>query len=444
MEADISPLKVCVVPFGCQMNRADASAIQELLERRGHVPVRDEDEADAVIYVTCTVRQHAEDRAFSRLGRHARRKRDGRRVILVLAGCCAEKEARGALERLPELDIVCGTRRFHLLPELLDRVRAQGGPIVAVGLDGRPGHEGGFHWRTSPFQAFVTVMRGCDNFCSYCIVPYVRGREYSRPPDEILDEVKRLADDGVKEITFLGQNVNSYGKGLEPPCDLAELLARAGEVEGIERLKFVTSHPKDLTPELADALALPKVCPYLHLPAQSGSNRILAAMNRGYTRERYLELVEMVRERAPGAALASDFIVGFPGETEEDYLRTRELVERVRFSQVFVFKYSPRRGTAAARLPDDVPAEVKKRRNNDLLALHLEIAAEDNAKLVGSTVEVLVEGPSRRDPSRLAGRAPTERIVIVDGPPELKGEIVRVRVESATALALYGRPEEEG
>ncbi len=284
--------RVCVVPFGCQMNRADASAMMEMLDAAGYELVTDEDSADAVVYVTCTVRQHAEDRAMSRLGRHARRKRDGRQVILALAGCVAEKEGSHALAQLAELDIVMGTRSFHLLPELLEQAAQGRGPLVATGLESTLETESSLFWRTSPFQAFVTVMRGCDNFCAYCIVPFVRGHEYSRPRAEILDDVKRLADSGVIEITFLGQNVNSYGTGLEPHATLADLLCDAAEVKGIERLRFVTSHPKDLTDELIQALTLPKVCPYLHLPAQSGSDSVLKAMNRRYTRERYIELVE--------------------------------------------------------------------------------------------------------------------------------------------------------
>ncbi|GAB4165493.1 MAG: tRNA (N6-isopentenyl adenosine(37)-C2)-methylthiotransferase MiaB [Planctomycetota bacterium] len=430
--------KVCVVPFGCQMNRADASAAMDLLDGAGFEIVSDEDEADAVVYFTCTVRQHAENRAVSRLGRHCRRKKDGRRLVIALAGCVAEKEAEAALAQLPGLDIVVGTRKYHLLPELLEECASGRGPIVATGLDGKPETEGGLFWRTSPFQAFVTIMRGCDNFCSYCIVPYVRGREYSRAVREVIDEVRKLADSGVKEVTFLGQNVNSYGKDLTPESSLAELLAKAEGIPGIERLKFVTSHPKDLTDELIEALTIPKVCPYLHLPAQSGSTKILRAMNRGYTREHYIELVEKARGKRAGLAVASDFIVGFPGETDEDYAQTRSLVETLRYSQVFVFKYSPRPGTAAARLEDDVPAEVKKFRNNDLLSLHLEIAAADNAKAIGSTVDVLVEGPSPRNKENLIGRAPTERIVIFPGNSESAGQIVKVAIQSSTALALYG------
>ncbi|MDZ7815625.1 MAG: MiaB/RimO family radical SAM methylthiotransferase [Planctomycetota bacterium] len=285
MRSPLCSMKVCVVPFGCQMNRADAFAISEMMDHAGHSIVADEDSADAVVYVTCTVRQHAENRAMSRLGRHAQRKRDGKRVVIALAGCVAEKEGAKALERIPELDIVCGTRKFHLLPELISQSMMNGRKIVQTGLDEPAGTESGLYWRSSNFQAFVTIMRGCDNFCSYCIVPYTRGREYSRKPNDIIEDVRKLAQLGVKEVTFLGQNVNSYGKGLDQPQTLADLLAMAHQVPGIERIKFITSHPKDLSRSLAEALNLPKVCSYLHLPAQSGSTRILEKMNRGYTRE---------------------------------------------------------------------------------------------------------------------------------------------------------------
>ena len=442
MKSGAEPLKVCVVPFGCQMNRADAGAIMGLFESYGHSLTSVEEEADCIVYVTCTVRQHAENRAMSRLGRHTRRKRDGVELILILAGCAAEKEAENALKSLPGLDIVAGTRHFHLLPQLVEQIRRGSGPIVAVGLAGRPEIDSGLHWRTSHYQAFVTVMRGCDNFCSYCIVPYVRGREYSRLPAEILEDVKRLAGDGVVEITFLGQNVNSYGKGLSPSVRLSDILEAASAIEGIQRLRFVTSHPKDLTDDLIRALSLPKVCPYLHLPAQSGSNSILKAMNRGYTREHYLGLIEKARAEVPGIAVASDFIVGFPGEEEADYLLTRSLIEEVRYSQAFIFKYSARPGTAAAELADDVPLPDKKRRNNELLQLQKEISEADNAKWVGRTLAVLVEGVSPRNADKLIGRAPTDRIVILPGDITFAGRIVNVKITSSTALALYGEVAE--
>lgn len=440
METNFKPQKICVMPFGCQMNRADAGAMGDLLVASGHTLVANEDDADVIVYVTCTVRQHAENRAISRLGRHGRRKRDGKQLILVLAGCVAEKEARFAFDRVPELDIVCGTRSFHLLPDLIEQVQFGNTHLVAVGLEGQPEGQEGSHFRTTNFQAFVNITRGCDNFCSYCIVPYVRGREYSRPEDEIIEEVRMLAETGVLEVTFLGQNVNSYGKGLLKPASLATLLTRASEIPGIERLKFITSHPKDLTPALIEALKIPKVSPYLHLPAQSGSNRILGAMNRHYTREHYLGLLDAVRHAVPDIGLASDFIVGFPGETEDDYLQTREIMEHARFQQVFIFKYSSRPGTAGAKLHDDVTIEDKKRRNNELLALHMQIATEDNAKQVGKVLNVLVEGPSPRDKSRLIGRSPSDRIVIVSSDLNLAGKIIPVKITMATALALYGEP----
>ncbi len=433
------PQSVCVVPFGCQMNRADAGMIAKLFGEQGFTLVEDEDAADAVIYITCAVRQHAENRALSRLGRHGRRKRDGKKVIVALAGCVAEKLGRDAFKIVPGLNIVCGTRCFNSLPQLVEQAGVSDAQIVAIGLDDIPSDEQGAHFKTSPFQAFVNIMQGCDNFCAYCIVPYVRGREYSRPLNHILDEVKKLAAEGVVEITFLGQNVNSYGKGLHGNVRLADLLAAVSQVDGIQRIKFVTSHPKDLSADLIAALNLPKVSPYLHLPAQSGSSAILKAMNRGYTREHYLDLIARVRHIAPQVAIASDFIVGFPSETESDYLQTRDMIEQVRFSQVFIFKYSPRPGTAAAKLPDDVPDDVKKARNNELLSLHMRIAAQDNAKLIGELIEVLIEGASPRNAQRLIGRSPTDRIVIVDSTNfSLAGQILPARITSSTALALYG------
>jgi tRNA-2-methylthio-N6-dimethylallyladenosine synthase len=297
-------------------------------------------------------------------------------------------------------------------------------------------------------------MRGCDNYCAYCVVPAVRGPEISRPVAEVVDEAERLADDGCREITLLGQNVNSYGKSFTPPARaLADLLARLDKVAGLARVRFVTSHPKDMSREILEAVRdLPTVCEHLHMPAQSGSDRVLAAMNRRYTARGYRDLVALARELVPGIAIASDFIVGFPGETAAEFDETAALVRDLRFQNSFVFKYSARPGTAAAKLPDDVPWEEKRRRNLALLEIQATINLEENRRFIGQEAEVLVEGPSRRDASRLTGRLRTNHIVVFEGPstglradPEtLAGELVRVRVESATALTLAGRRTPDG
>jgi tRNA-2-methylthio-N6-dimethylallyladenosine synthase len=328
---------------------------------------------------------------------------------------------------------------------LLAEVERTGGAVVAVeeGTVVWPRRLAGF--RRSPFQAFVAIMRGCDNFCSYCIVPYVRGRAVSRAPQEIVGEVEALVADGVVEVTLLGQNVDAYGRDRPGEgWSLAGLLRRLQRVPGLRRLRFVTSHPRDMTEELLRTVAeLPPVCPYLHLPAQSGSDAVLGRMRRGYTRAGYVRLAERARELIPELTLASDFIVGFPGETEEDFQQTVALVQEVRFRNSFIFKYSARPGTEAARLPDDVSLSVKQRRNQELLAVQAQVSQAENRGCVGRTLSVLVEGPSKRDPSRLTARSPGDHIVCFRGPGDLVGREVGVRITDATALTLFGEVVEE-
>jgi tRNA-2-methylthio-N6-dimethylallyladenosine synthase len=353
-------------------------------------------------------------------------------------GCMAQKEGRALLETFPHVSVVCGTRHFAELPELVQRARDGGERIVAtddapLSFDRIPAV------RPEPYRAFVSVMRGCDSFCSYCIVPYVRGRQVSRPPDEIEDEVRRLVDDGCVEITLLGQNVDAYSHG---ETDLAALLRRIGPAPGLRRLRFVTSHPAWVSDGLLHAMAeTPSVCEHLHAPAQSGSDRVLAAMNRGYTAGRYREMIASARRIVPGIEVASDFIVGFPGETDEDFAATASLLRDGAFNQAFIFKYSPRDGTRAARLPDDVPLAVKRQRNEELLAIQDEVSTARHEAKVGTTVEVLVEGPSKRDASRLTGRTRGNDIVVFPGPDTdvpRPGELADVRVTGSTALTLVG------
>jgi tRNA-2-methylthio-N6-dimethylallyladenosine synthase len=352
----------------------------------------------------------------------------------------AQREAAGVLRRMPHVDLVCGTRRFPEIDELVERAEREG-PVLAVETDGYVDVVRDVTIRPERHRAFVSVMRGCDHKCSYCIVPRTRGPQVDRTVDEVLDEVQRLAADGVREVTLLGQNINTYGRTLPGRPTLATLLVAVDQVPGVERVRFLTSNPMDLEEHLLATMGrLPSACGYLHFPAQSGSDAVLRRMYRGYTRARYLALCARARELCPGIELASDLIVGFPGETEAEYLETRTLVEEVGFKQVYVFKYSPRPGTAATGLADDVPDEVKRSRNNDLLDLQERISRERNTARVGHTVEVLVDGPSPRDSSRLWGRDDGNRAVVLDGPGGLAGRFVRVRVERATAAVLYGVP----
>ncbi len=433
-------VKVLIHTFGCQMNRLDTDIACESLVSSGYKITDDESEADVVLFNTCSVRDHAEERVLQRV-----RQIDRPGVIVGIMGCLAQRMGDELFRLLKKrLHIVCGTRRFPFIDDLVSRALA--GERKVMDIDESPlptpgifeAHERSLH---KGIQGFVSIMRGCNNFCTYCIVPYVRGREKSRPIQAVVDEVQALVDKGAVEVTLLGQNIDAYGKDID--SSLAELLRAVHEnVKGLKRLRFVTSHPRDITKELLQAVNdLPKVCNHLHMPAQSGSNHMLEAMRRGYSRETYDEKLAMIKEFAPGTLVTSDFIVGFPGETEDDFLQTLELVRTSGFQTSYVFKYSPRPGTYSEKnLIDDVSEEDKKRRNQLLLQAQEESSTARNNALVGSEHEVLVEGLSNRDATRLTGRTGSNLICVFPAPEnhkELIGEIVRVRVDSATALTLY-------
>ena len=435
----MSARKVFIHAFGCQMNKLDAELVLSALRRAGYEQTRQPADADVILFNTCSVREHAEQRVYSNVGKLKHLKRRKPRVVIGILGCMAQKDQGKIFERLPHVDLVCGTREFPHIVELIEETRRVGGHVLACAEHEQIGVERDVACRPNRFHAYVSIMRGCDKFCSYCIVPYVRGREISRPPEEIVIEVKGLVDDGCREITLLGQNVTSYGKSFRRKGALADLLAQLDPIAGLSRLRFVTSNPRDTTREILEAMRdLPSVCEHLHVPAQSGSDRILSAMKRGYTAQQYRDLVAQARELVPGIALASDFIVGFPGETEADFEETAVLMREIRFQQSFVFKYSPRPGTPAVRLEDDVPWAAKKRRNVALLAIQEAINREENPKFIGKEVEALVEGPSKRNPKRLTGRLRTNHIVVFEGPPEVAGKVVAIRITSSTPLTLVG------
>ncbi len=440
--------KVCIVTFGCQMNKLDSDLLRGELARAGFSCAERPEEADVVLYNTCSVRDHAEHRVLSHLGAYRRRAESEPDFVLGVIGCMAQRMADQLLARFPFVDVVCGTRAFLRVPAYIRRAQQGGGPIVDVGEEspgGRFEFDRAARMRQEDHSAYVSVMRGCDNFCAYCIVPFVRGRESSRPPQEVVREVRRLADDGVREVTLLGQNVNSYGGGLEPPVGLADLLERVNGVDGIERVRFVTSHPRDMTDGILRAMAgLEKVCEHLHVPAQSGSDVVLGRMRRDYTAAQYRDMVARARELVPGLMLAGDFIVGFPGETERDFRLTLRLLREVRYQQSFIFKYSPRPGTAAARWEDDVPDRIKRERNQALLVAQEEVDTERRAGMVGRRVEVLVDGLSKADERHLSGRTRGNDIVVFDPPqgarPEnLTGRLVTVELTDSTPLTLFGR-----
>ncbi len=427
------------------MNKLDSQLLRGEFAREGFELTDDPDRADVVLYNTCSVRDHAENRVLSHLGSYKRRAaRDsgagGRRgFVLGVVGCMAQRLGAALVKQVGHVDLVCGTRAFLRVPEYVRHIMAGHGPIVDVDEEGAVEFDRMATMRVSPHRAYVSIMRGCNNFCSYCIVPYVRGREVSRPPAEVLDEVRALADDGVREVVLLGQNVNSYGHDLDGGAALAGLLASVNEVDGLCRIRFVTNHPKDTTDDVLDAVAaLGKVCEHLHVPAQSGSDAVLARMNRRYTRADYLDMVSRARERVPGLELASDFIVGFPGETDAEFADTLGLLEGVRFQQSFIFKYSPRPQTKAAELPDDVPDAVKRERNQALLAAQKRIDTARRAAMVGQDVEVLADGPSKGDASKLSGRTRQNDIVVFESAEDLTGALCTVRLTDSTPLTLFG------
>jgi len=439
-----------IVTFGCQMNKLDAELLAAALARSGYRQVAEPEQADVLIYATCSVRDHAENRVLSHLG--AWRARAGRdpHFVLGVVGCMAQRMGQEIVRRFPHVRLVCGTRAFLRVPGHLDRIAATGEAVVDVG-------EEDFAFKRDPglrserHHAYVSIMRGCDNYCAYCIVPYVRGPEVSRPPGEVLDEVRRLCDDGVVEVTLLGQNVNSYGKGLGGPPygGLAGLLELLNDVPGLKRLRFVTSHPRDMSEEILQAVArLDKACEHLHVPPQSGSDSVLKRMRRGYDRTRYLELVRRARHIIPAVELSGDFLVGFPGETEADFEQSLSLLREVRFQQSFIFKYSPRPGTLAARRPDDVPEAAKRERNQRMLDAQAQVDEQRRGAMVGRVVEVLVDGanPAGAGGRRLSGRTRGGDIVFFSDPavadPEaagrMAGELCRVRLTGATPLTLFG------
>lgn len=438
----MEPRTFSIVTYGCQMNRHDSAVLEGALRERGMEPAAGPEDADLVIFNTCAVRAHAEQRLFSNVGKLKYLKAKRPEVLIGVIGCVAQKEGAELIRRFPHVSFVAGTQAVHLVPGIIEEgVRENAFPRAETGLPPSP-HPlplpSSRACLKRPWSAYVAVMRGCNNFCTYCVVPYVRGREVSRPSVDIERDVRELIDRGVSEITLLGQNIDSYGKGLAPGEDLAGLLERLGSLEGLQRLRFITSHPRDISPRLIRAVAACEpVCEYFHVPPQAGGNRILKAMNRGYSRKRYLEVISMIRGSIPDAGIAGDFIVGFPGEREVDFQQTLSMAEEVRFQSAFIFKYSPRPGTRAAGMEDDVPPEEKSRRHAVLTHLQQEISLQRNREAVGRDYEVLIEGSSPRDPSRISGRTRDFRIVIMPGESGVAGEYVNVRIEAATPLALY-------
>jgi tRNA-2-methylthio-N6-dimethylallyladenosine synthase len=456
--------KFFIKTYGCQMNERDSEQVAHSLIARGYERVAHEREADIVLLNTCSVRDMADQKALGKMGMLGRMAKERPHVVFGFLGCMAQARGGELLKNLPHVDLVVGTQKFHHVADYVDELveRKNGGArspsapqramddlrFSIVDVADEPGSQSTIRdQQLEPRQAtaFVSIMQGCNMHCTFCIVPQTRGAERSRSTDEIVREVRDLVARGVKEVTLLGQIVNLYGRHEFPKRDgktpFVQLLEAVNEIDGLERVRFTSPHPIGFRDDLIDAIStLPKLAEHVHLPLQSGSNRILKAMHRAYTAERYLDLVRRIRQAREGVAITTDIIVGFPGETEEDYKETRDLVEEVQFDNAFVFRYSPRRDTPAAEMSNQIDEAIKNERNQDLLQVVNESTRRSGERLVGSAVEVLCEGPSKTNPARLMGRTRTNKVVVFEGNEKLIGEIFDVQVQRANGFSLYGAP----
>lgn len=433
--------KAMIVTYGCQMNEHDSEKLLAMLKEMGYKETSKKEDADLIIYNTCCVRENAELKVYGNLGTLKPLKQKNSDLIIAVCGCMMQQPTvvEEIKKKYQHVDLVFGTHNLHKFPELLVNCRKVDEMLVEVWEEEGEIIEGIQSIRKYDIKAFVNIMYGCNNFCTYCIVPYTRGRERSREVEDIINEVKDLAQNGTKEITLLGQNVNSYGKTLKNRVAFADLLRELNKIDGIERIRFMTSHPKDLSQELIQAIAeCQKVCEHVHLPFQAGSNRILRKMNRNYTKESYLALVDKMKLVIPNIALTTDIIVGFPGETEEDFLDTLDIVEKVRFDSAFTFLYSIRKGTPAALMEEQVDENTKHDRFNRLVEIVNKISGEKNQEYLNKEVEVLVEGPSKTDATKLMGRTRQNKLVNFKGDPSLIGKLVNIRITEPKTFSLNG------
>ena len=432
--------KYLIITYGCQMNENDSEKISGMVEKLGYTKTEDEKDADLIIMNTCSVRENANNRFFGNLGNFKKLKQKKPGLILAVCGCMMQEEhiVKKIKEKYSFVDIVFGTHNIASLPSLLEECDAKRKLIVEVLEDSDKLAEGLPVHRQFKHKAFVSIMKGCNNFCSYCIVPYTRGRERSREYQNILNEVRELANDGVKEVTLLGQNVNSYGKNLDDPVSFAKLLKMVSEVKGIERVRFMTSHPKDLSDELIEVIRdNPKICRHIHLPMQSGSSRILKLMNRHYDKDTYINLVKKIRREIPDVAITTDIIVGFPTETEEDFLDTLDVYKECEFDTAFTFIYSKREGTKAAVMDGQIDEKTVKDRFDRLLKLHDEIVLKQNQKYLGKEVDILIDGKSKTNDNVLTGRTSSFKLVNFTGKGET-GDIVKVKITDIHTFHLSG------
>ena len=434
--------KLYIQTYGCQMNQYDSERIAQVMGRADYTLTQEPSDADLLLLNTCSVRDKAEQKVYSALGSWREIKQQKASVVIGVGGCVAQQEGDRLLKRVPHLDLVFGTHNINKLPDMVEEVQSAQARPVEIAFYRDPSYMEDSEARTNiqGTKAFVTIMQGCNKVCSFCIVPHVRGREVSRPSEKILAEIERLAVQGIKEVMLLGQNVNSYGKLSGDEIHFAELLHRINAIEGLSRIRFTTSHPQDLSPELIEAYAtLEKLCEHLHLPVQSGSDSVLLRMRRGYTHREYLERIDRLRQRRPDIALSTDIIVGFPGETDDDIERTLELLGEVEYDEIYSFMYSPRTQTVSAKLyRDDIPEEIKKNRLKQVQNLQQEISLRKNKEKIGRLEEVLIDGYSRLKKGQVMGRTRTNRIVNLMGRENLIGQLVNARVIAATVNSLVG------
>lgn len=441
LNIEMKPKTFFISTYGCQMNEEDSEKLSGMLKRIGYTKTEAKEEASIILFNTCCVRENAENKVYGNLGLLKKLKKNNPDLVIGICGCMMQQKgmADKILKEFPYVDIIFGTHNSYKFPEYLNRVKTEGVQVKEIFDKETEIIEGIPVDRESSIKAFVTIMYGCNNFCTYCVVPYVRGRERSRRPEEIEKEIKELVAQGYKEITLLGQNVNSYGKGLEEEIDFAKLLRRINEIEGLERVRFMTSHPKDLTEDVIMAIKeCDKLCEQIHLPVQSGSDEILKKMNRHYDREKYMSLIKKIKEEIPECSITTDIIVGFPGETEENFLDTLNLCKEVGYDSAFTFIYSRRNHTPADRMENQVPDDVKHERFNRLVDVINKGVINGNKVYEGRTVEVLVEGPSKNDETKLMGRTRNGRLVNFPGDSSMIGKLVNVHINRAQPFSLLG------
>lgn len=433
--------KYKISTFGCQMNEHDSEKISWILESMGYTPTEETEEADFIVYNTCVIRKSAEEKVYGQLGHLKDLKRRRPNLIIAICGCMMQREdvREVILTKHKHVDIIFGTHNIHKLPQLINTNKQTGKTAIDIVEENKEIEDNIDANRAFSYKAYVNIMYGCNNFCTYCIVPYTRGREQSREPENIIKEIQELVSTGCKEVTLLGQNVNSYGNTLNKDYSFTNLLEDINNIEGLDRIRFMTSHPKDISDDVINSyVKLDKLCNHLHLPFQSGSNKVLHSMNRKYTREDYLKIISKIKQTDPNIAITTDIIVGFPGETEEDFQETLELVKECEFDSAYTYLYSVREGTKAAEMEDQVPDDVKHIRFNKLLDILYPIGLKKNQEILGQTLEVLVEDISKNNEEVLSGRSRNSKLVHFKGDKDLIGKIVKVKIENCTTFTLEG------